>query len=304
MARSRLKKAAETVVVYNPQARGVERNRLRHLFEHNFVGQRVDFCEYNRGEDIANRLAPWLEGGVQLVIAAGGDGTISDVASVLVESETPLGIIPLGTGNAVALELNIPLDAQRAAQLLSGPYAERNLDVLRVGDKAYLLSVGVGLGAVAMKETSLYQKKLLGRSAYWLPFFRNFFDPRPRDFLVELDGKRMQIRASELVAANAGIIGYKPLRWGPEVRLDDGLMHLCYLRARTGFGYFWAIFNFLRGYYIRNKDLNCLPARKSINILAPAGLPVQGDGDLIGYTPVEVRLQAAALKVAVPQVNH
>ncbi|MEX1071246.1 MAG: hypothetical protein WEC37_01345, partial [Anaerolineales bacterium] len=78
---------------------------------------------------------------------------------------------------------------------------------------------------------------------------------------------------------------------------------LCYLEARSGFDYLWTMLNFWNGRYIRNRRLNCMAAQQSIHINAPAGLPVQADGDLIGVTPVEVRLEAAALKVAVQSSN-
>lgn len=291
---------SEVVVVHNPAASGADRVRLHAIMQTHFADRRVDFLESHTAEDLMPRLTASLAGGSQLVIAAGGDGTVSDVASALVQSHVPLGILPLGTGNVVARELEIPIDADEAARLLAGRPAFRRLDVLRVGNKAYLLTVGVGLGAEAMRDTTPGQKKRFGKWAYWFPFIRNFFSPPTHNFHVELDGRPLQIRASELHAVNVGALGFKALRWGPEVQPDDGIMDLCSLRARTGLDYLWAVLNVFNRRYLPNKRLTSIPSRESIRILQPEGLDVQADGDWIGVTPVEVRLEPAALLVAVP----
>jgi diacylglycerol kinase (ATP) len=294
-----LSQPAEILVVYNPGAGGADQVELHNLIATHFPARRVDLCECSPADDMHARLSPWLGAGVNLVIVAGGDGTISNVASALTHTEIPMGILPMGTGNVVARELELPLDPDEAADVLAREYSTRRLDVMRVGKRAYLLSVSVGLSAEAMKEISRQEKKLFGQTAYFFPFIRKFFGTQVIEFRVELDGQSRQIRATDLLAVNIGIIGYKALSWGPEVRPDDGLMNLCYLRAYSGLDYLWAIVNFLNRHYLRNKQINCLPVRDRIRIAAPEGLPFQADGDWIGYTPVEVRLDPGALLIAV-----
>jgi diacylglycerol kinase (ATP) len=293
--------SAEVLVVYNPQAGSADGVRLRALMQTHFPGRNFDFCESSETEDMGARLKPWIEGGVQLVIAAGGDGTISDVATALVHTDIPLGILPLGTGNILARELKLPLDLDAAAKLLAGEFSVRMLDVIRTDGRAYVLAVGVGMATIAMEEATPELKQKIGKWAYWLPYFRNFFNPPTRTYDVELDGKPLQIRASELLAVNVGIISFRAIRWGPEVVPDDGIMNLCYLRARTGIDYLWLVINFVSGRYLRNRKINSIPAKTSIRILGPAGIGVQADGDWIGVTPVEVRLDPASLKVVVPR---
>jgi YegS/Rv2252/BmrU family lipid kinase len=291
---------AEVLVVYNPQAGGADGQRLRKLMQKHFAGRRVDFCESSETEDMRVRLAPWIEGGVHLVIVAGGDGTISDVATALAHTDVPLGILPVGTGNILARELKLPLDLDAAARLLAGKLSIRRMDLIRANDKAYVLAVGVGMATLAMKEATLEQKKRFGKWAYYIPYMRNFFNPPTRVYSVEVDGNAMQIKASELLAVNVGIISFRAIRWGPDVEPDDGVMNLCYLRASTGMDYLWLIINFISGRYLRSRAVNSLPARRSIRITAPAGVAVQADGDWIGETPIEVRIEPSALKVVVP----
>lgn len=292
---------AEIVVVFNPQSSGANEAALRRVVAAHFDAVMVDFCECSQDEDMSLRLAPWLAGGARMVIAAGGDGTISDVADALVGREVVLGIIPHGTGNVLARELNLPLKLNAAAAMLAGDFAVRKLDVMRAGKSVCLIGISVGISASAMMETNRVQKKVLGPWAYWVPFFKRFFDTRGHEFEVELNGKPMNVHASDILAMNAGLIGFRALRWGPEVQPDDGVLNFCYLTARTGLDYLWTIMNFLGRRYIRNSRVNVLPSGQTIRILAPAGLAIQGDGDFIGHTPIEIHLERAVVRVAVPK---
>jgi diacylglycerol kinase family enzyme len=290
---------ADVVVVYNPQASGAGEARLQRAIREAFGARPVDFCECKPDEDMAARLAPWLQRGVRLVIAAGGDGTASDVAAAIIHTPVTLGLIPLGTSNVVARDLRLPLSARKAARLLAGDYVVRTLDVLQTGDTVCLIGVSVGISASAMMETTRTQKKLLGPWAYWVPFFKRFFNASGPQFRIKMDGYGQSLQASDILVMNSGLIGFHALRWGTEVHPDDGLMHFCYLKARTGLDYLWVIMNFFLGRYIRSDWVNVVPLENEFEVVEPVGLPVQGDGDNIGSTPFKVRIDKAALKVAV-----
>lgn len=299
MALSSPAQTAPILVVHNPQASAFKLEALHALLGRHFVNRKVDFLECSR-TDMAARLAPWLENGLELIIAAGGDGTVADIASALPANAPPVGILPMGTGNVLVRELGIPLDLDEAAALLAGRYAVKQLDLLRVAERAYLISVSVGLSARAMQETSPARKKFFGKSSYLVTLFSNFFAMHPVEYDLVLDGKRRQIRASDLMAANCATLGYRALRWWPAVQPSDGQADLCHVNARTGFYYLWVIFNFLLRNHYRSARLDHLPIGSSLQIQSPAGLPVQGDGDWIGTTPVQVNLEPRALRIAVP----
>jgi diacylglycerol kinase family enzyme len=295
---------ADVVVVYNPRASRADEQRLHRIFRDAFADRGVDFCQCSPDEDMAARLAPWLQNGARLVIAAGGDGTVSDVAQALVHKPVVLGILPQGTSNVLARELRLPLNIEKAAALLAAGFRIRTLDVLKVADTVCLLGVSVGLSASAMMETDRQQKKLFGPWAYWIPFARRFFNTRGHEFKIRLDGAEQQLRASDILVMNAGAIGFRTLRWGADVQPDDGVMNFCYLRARTGLNYVWTIMNFLVGRYIRTDWVNVTPLTREFDVLEPRGLAFQGDGDTIGKTPFTVKLDKAALQVAVENEDH
>src|SRR5690606_25447436 len=112
-------------------ASAADAGALARLVETHFAGRQVDYVECHR-EQLAERLAPWLAGGVRLIVAAGGDGTLSDIATALPAGGPPVGVLPMGTGNVLARELDLPLDLDEAAALLAGDFAVRELDLLQV----------------------------------------------------------------------------------------------------------------------------------------------------------------------------
>lgn len=295
---------AEILLVHNPQAGSAHRTQIQRLVEGYFGGRSIALVETRADQNVADSLAPYLQSGIRLVIAAGGDGTVAAAAAALVNRDVPLGILPLGTGNALSRELDIPQTPDQAARLLAGAFDVRRLDVMRVGREIYLLTVSVGLSAVTMRDTRTENKRRFGRAAYIWTLVLNLFGIPRRDFQLEVDGRILNVSANEILVANAGIIGYKALRWGPDVLPDDGHLDLCVVRARSGLDYLRVVGRLLARSERRNESLSRLVARKRIIIRSPAGLPVQGDGDDIGQTPVEIELVPAALNVAVPPAGQ
>jgi len=291
---------ADILVVHNPQSSAANEARLRKVIAGAFGARPVDFCECSPQADMQARLAPWLAQGVRLIIAAGGDGTISDVADALAGRDVVLGILPQGTSNVLARELKLPLRMEAAARLLAGEFGTRTIDVLRAGESVCVLGVSVGLSALAMKDTGRGQKRLLGPWAYWLTFARHFFSLRSYLFTVELDSYATQLRATDVLAMNVGTIAFRAIRWGPEVKPDDGLLDFCFLWARNGLEYAATILGFAMHRYIRNERVNVVPLARSLRIVSPEGMLVQGDGDIIGQTPITITLEKDALTIAVP----
>ena len=128
------------VVVFNPGAGHARRVKIQNTLEKHFTNHNLELIECSDEDLLPELLRPWIKRNVDLVIAAGGDGTISSVASSLLKSDIPLGILPLGTGNVLANELGIPTNSRQAAKLLAGDYDLRLLDAIAVGDRSFLLS--------------------------------------------------------------------------------------------------------------------------------------------------------------------
>src|SRR5664279_2139290 len=113
----------------------------------------TEIYETTGKEDVPALCRAACERGASLVIAAGGDGTVVGVANGLVHSQTPLGILPLGTGNDLARVLAIPLKLDEAVALLAGDHSVIEVDALQVGDRFFFSNVSVGMSPQVMNDT-------------------------------------------------------------------------------------------------------------------------------------------------------
>jgi YegS/Rv2252/BmrU family lipid kinase len=221
--------------ILNPVSGTSTADAVRRALERHFVIGET-FCEIHETspDDRPDELAREArERGFDLVVAAGGDGTVSAAASGLVDSETPLGIIPLGTANVLARELGIPVDLEAACRLLAGAHGIKHVDAMRVGDHYYLTQVGVGLDALMIRDTKREAKRRFGRIAYLWTASTRLLGFQPRKFYLAVDGRKCRHRALQVLVANGGILGQPPFRWGPDIRPDDGRLDVCIIRARN-----------------------------------------------------------------------
>lgn len=223
----------------NPASGGYGRGVLAQALDQVRAGSAWDchLYEMQPGDDVAERVRQAVREGYTLVAAAGGDGTISAVAAGLVHSTVPLGIIPLGTGNVLARELHIPLNAGEALRLLLGPHTQHVIDALQVGEQLFLMNVSVGLTALAIEGTPHHEKRRFGRIAYVWNGLRRAISLRPRRFTLEIDGQRWRAVASDIAVVNAAILGDPAFRWSDGARLDDGELQVCIIRARSFWDY-------------------------------------------------------------------
>jgi diacylglycerol kinase family enzyme len=120
-------------------------------------------------------------------------------------------------------------------------------------------------------------------------------------FKVTIDDRSMLVRASEIFVANSGILlGLKALRVDPDASLDNGKLSVCRARLQSVFDYVKMAFKIAVQPASDVEELNCVDALHEVRIEANHPVPVQGDGELIGNTPVTVRLIPHALNVIVP----
>lgn len=262
----------------------------------------LDIHETVVGEPIDDIVREAVDGGLDYVFAAGGDGTVSDVVDGLVHSSVPLGIIPTGTTNVVAQELGIPLDVDRACHMLAGNPSTMAIDAIQVGERFFILAVGAGIDAMIMELASRERKRRFGRLAYGWSTLKVIVGMQPRRFTIIADGKAFQMRAAVVLLSNVGTIT-RPLRWGPHIRPDDGRIDINIIRGKNVLDYLLAAYDVLPGGPRRTAHIRHLQASDTVTVFADQTLSVQGDGDLIGQTPLEARVIPAAVQVLVPPAD-
>lgn len=290
------------LVVLNPAARGGNAAPVQAAVQRHLSGANREYQVHRarEGENITDTVRNMLDQRFDLFVAAGGDGTVSGVASGLLGSGIPLGILPVGTGNVVARELGIPMNLDRALALLVGPHTIRTIDAMQAGDQLYLLAAGAGISGRVMRDTPRDAKRRFGRLSYLWPGIIGLFGLQLAHFEVVVDGRASRVRASEVMVANSGAAGDPHVRWGPNVRWDDGQLDVCLVRARTLLDYLVLAGRALLGRPSRDPNLRFLTARQSVIIRSEEPLPAQGDGDYIGQTPLQVQLLPAAVRLVVP----
>jgi YegS/Rv2252/BmrU family lipid kinase len=254
------------------------------------------------GEDIRAIVRRAVEDGYDVVVAAGGDGTVSAVANGLIASQTRarLGIIPLGTANVLARELGVPIGLADACDLVASPGATAAVDSMKVGENHYFTQLGIGVDAAMIRDTKVEHKKWLGVMAYIWTAVSRFLGFQPLRLSISADGHRVRPRGLQVVLANSGTLGSSGLRWGPDIRPDDGRIDVCILRARTFLNYMSVFWSVLRGLHREERSIEYITARRVVAVHSDRPLPVQGDGELIGETPLEVRVVPGAVRVVVP----
>jgi diacylglycerol kinase family enzyme len=188
-----------------------------------------------------------LRRGVDVVIAAGGDGTVRAVAEGLRESGVPLALLPSGTGNLLARNLDLPLSNLEASATTAFAGADRVIDLGMVeivranGDSeehAFLVMAGLGLDAKMIKNTNSKLKKAVGWLAYIDGITRSLPELKPVRLSYRLDrGPERSMSVHTIIVGNCGLLPGGLLLM-PDAKPDDGVLDIAALRPRGPFG--WA----------------------------------------------------------------
>ncbi|HEX9373702.1 MAG TPA: diacylglycerol kinase family protein [Roseiflexaceae bacterium] len=290
-------------VVLNPMAGSCTAEDVRHALDRHLTPpDQYEIYETtgDADEDVVAIVRAAVDRGANVVGAAGGDGTVSEVAEALVGAAIPLGILPVGTANVFARELALPLDLEGACALLASPHATASVDAMKVGDKYYILQIGIGIDSLMIRDTNRAAKRRFGRAAYLWTAFTRLVGFQPERFTIAVDGARTRPRALQVLIANGGVLGMPPFRWGPHIRPDDGRIDVCVVSARTALDYFGLLWHTLTGQQRRDRNVRYLAARQSIAIGADKPLPVQADGEIIGETPIQIQVVPSAVQIIVP----
>jgi YegS/Rv2252/BmrU family lipid kinase len=289
-------------VVFNPVAGQRDPQAVHDAIESRLMEQGVDYEIYETTgqENIRDVVEQALQRGAQLVMACGGDGTVSAAASAMVGKEAHFAVIPGGTWNTLARNLAIPLDLAAAVDLALGEHDIRTIDVLEVDGNYYILNVSVGTGAMIMRTIEREEIRKLGKLTFFWKGLLQVFGYPPHRFQISYDGKTTSVRANELIMANCAAVGIRSMRLYPNIHLDDGKFDICRLRADTVLDILALGLSMLRGEQRKDPRIACWEVANQVRIHSHERLPVQADGEMIGELPVEVRLRPKALHIVIP----
>ncbi len=246
-------------------------------------------------QDAARRM---LREGADGIVVAGGDGSLHRILPCLAGGNVPLGILPMGSVNLLALEWGIPTDLRRALDIvLAGK--TRRIDLATANGVYFFHVLGAGLDANIMKVIKTrWQKRL---RYLLLPGAGLIALAKTPEMSWEIvcDGVVQHVDAAGrgVIVANGGTYG-GPYRLHPDVRSDDGFLDVFPVRSKP----FKELAMFCLGVLTHGAlraGMRHFRARH-VMIRSQVPMPVQMDGEVYSKTPVDIRIKPKALSIFVP----
>jgi YegS/Rv2252/BmrU family lipid kinase len=239
-----------------------------------------------RGE--ARRLTEQARAsGARLVVAWGGDGTINEVGGALAFSDVPLGIVPGGSGNGLARDLGLPLEASRALEVVAAG-RQRAIDAGRLDEALFFNVAGIGLDAeIARRLASPRARR--GLAGYMQATFIELPGYRARTYTIEAGGVTRDRRALFIAVANSRQYG-SGAQIAPAARLDDGKLDLVIVEAQP----LWRVLAQVPAFFN-----GTLAPRPGLQMTQVACAAIQADGPIGFHVDGEPRTVERALRVGI-----
>lgn len=292
-------------IIHNPGAgsqANEELDAIVALFAPHFT---VTTHEVSAERDPVSLAEAALASGVDVLVASGGDGTVSAAASVLVgRDDVTLGVIPRGTGNSIAKSLGIPVGRDQACAVIVAGHT-RTIDTATAAGRTMVLMACVGLHANAITETSDEAKAIFGKLAYAFTGLTLGATSAPFEIFLGTDDAAIRCEASAVTVANLAPATTFLARGPGEPQADDGQLAVT-LVAVAGLAD-----TLLTGMHLVTRALAGLPADRDnvahfrtsrVRVQTSEPMPVMVDGEQVGTTPFEVVCVPKSLRVLVPDV--
>ena len=268
--------------------------------------------------------------GARVVIAAGGDGTVNEVANGLVNTDAALGVLPVGTTNSWALQMGIPalnpllpgtqavkmvaaLEEIIARPLPANYYRKVLLDAAHVlvegrtvsvdmgelSGRYFLMWAGIGFDAAIAESIPLKEKKALGSWAYVLPAIESASRYSGTDAWLDLDGKVIKVSTPFIVVSNIQLYGGM-LAIGAKAHVNDARLDVCIFKGDGFFTFVQQAMEVLTHRHLEDPKVEYYQCREIV-IESAHPLPVHVDGEPFDSTPVTIHTVPSSLKVIVPK---
>lgn len=262
-----------------------------------------DFYETTISDPGAGPTLAALESEVDLVIVAGGDGTVREVCHEAARTGVAVGIVPLGTGNLLARNLGLPLNHRDALDVAFGGQ-DKAIDLASVTtddgrDSVFLVMAGVGMDAMIMDGVDDSLKRRVGWGAYFVSGFKALRFPGTRVEVAVDDGEPRRFRARTVVVGNVGFLQAGiPLL--PQAEIDDGLLDVVVIAPRRFLGWLSIVWRVVTRRKATNEKLGRFTGRK-VSVRTSSPTPMQLDGDPVGRgTEILAEVHSGVLLVRVP----
>ncbi len=273
-----------------------KKKKILHQIERDFRDQQYEIY-YTSGRGDATRAARQAAAeGFSVIVAVGGDGTVNEVASGLVDTDAAMGIVPSGSGNGLARSLGIPLRPSGALALLKTGGAKQ-IDLGRAGHRFFCAVSGIGIDAVVGHAFDRSSRR--GPLPYFLLSARELSRFRPESVRVTIDGESLQFEPLLLTCANATQFGNGAII-APAARCDDGFLDLCLVPNLPKWQVAAAVPRLFSGSLDRHPRVQYRKVQRVIiEKETPILYHVDGEPEKI-ESPLEIEILPRALRVVAP----
>lgn len=266
-----------------------------------------DFFATTGHKDYENLLLLLNKKKVEVIVAVGGDGTLNLAGKVALQTGYPVGLIPMGSANGMARELNIPREDEmllifgirekiRLSIKILIKGQKRAIDVIFINHRYISIHLSdIGINAKVIKRFE--QEKIRGFKGYLRQYFKELRHKRQLKYRLLADGKFYKGKSYMIVIANAQKYGTGAVI-NPEGMPDDGYIKLCIVKNISFKGILLALYSVInKNALFKFKDLKIISCKKTqIRLEKPEVLQV--DGEVIGETDrIEAYIKAGAIKM-------
>lgn len=260
-------------------------------------GVAYDYVETEYGGHAIQLTKEAIANGYTCIAAAGGDGTVNEIASVLVDSQTSLAIIPMGSGNGLARHNHIPMKLKNAFQLLKTG-KNTAIDAGIINDRYFFCAAGIGFDALVSEKFAHSQTR--GLISYFLIALEQYFSYNSKMYDIEIDGKKWTRKSFFISFANANQFGNHAYI-APHAKIDDEKLEICLLKPFV----WWQGFKLMQQLF--NKTIQESPlyesfSGKKITIKSDHPISFHFDGEPISgeRSEVNITVKPLALQLRTP----
>jgi diacylglycerol kinase (ATP) len=320
----------QAALIYNPSGGQVV---VRHELDNvaaflNRYGWSVTLRETSKPLEATELARHAVNKGAKVVIVAGGDGTINEVANGMVNTDAALGVLPVGTSNSWALQMGIPalnpklpgipvvkmiatLEERIARPLPANYYRKVLLGAARVlveghtvavdmgelSGRYFLMWAGIGFDAASAKSVSPKEKRALGSWAYVLSTIKSAYRYSGTDVRLNLDGKIVKVDTPFIVVSNIQLYGGM-VEIGAKACVNDAKLDVCIFKGDGFFTFVQHAMKVLTHRHLQDPKVEYYQCREIV-VESAHSLPVHVDGEPFTRTPVAIHTVPSSLKVIV-----
>jgi diacylglycerol kinase (ATP) len=294
-----LSKIKHVTLIYNPVAQRLQhgcKEKIQTIQQKLWArGLQLNSAPTERSLHAMELTRQAVAAGTELIVGCGGDGTINEIIGGLAGSPVPLLVLPAGTANVLAKDIQLPKGLLAPLHLFERGQIRR-IALGKANDRYFALMAGIGVDAAIAAAVNPRWKKIIGEGAFWLAGLQQFFQYSFPAFEIRSGGEVHH--GTFAVVARAKSYG-GPLEIVPQADLFSDRFDICLFQKGGRWAYLRYFFHVFLRRHTKLADVSCFSA-DSLEVSGPPGVWIQVDGEVMGTLPLKLSIEQSALSLMVP----